>query len=265
MPSSSIEYETVAAAAAVMLVYLYAALWALNIRRKLSVRLYRHQALGVGLVAICIAYFSFFIDVPVGHFFPSASQFPLDELFVTFLACPLPLLYWTDSSLLAARDSDPLQRDVLGWSRVRNILKGAVVVSLVAGGAYTIYQIIFLTQATIQAGSSEYLVGVPGILNFVAFLVPLVVPFAVVPIFLPVAVRRTKDLTLRRHLKWFMSGGALLLLGAVAGLALGLGVAAASSPLILVFPLALFGTSAYCFYRSARAVIPIYSFKEGAS
>lgn len=263
MSLSDIDYETITAGVLVILAYAYAAFWALNIRRKLNVKLYRHQALGVGLVAICVAYLTSFVDGAANYLPAAFFQFPLDELFVTFLACPFPLLYWTDSSLLAARDSDPLQRDVLQWSRIRNILLGAVVFSLVAGGAYTVYQDVFLTQATIQAGGSVYLTDVPNFLNLIAVFVPLVVPLAVGPIFLPVAVRRTKDLTLRRHLKWFAFGGGLLVLGIAADFVLG-GPSAISFPYPII-SLILFGVSAYCFYRSARAVIPIYSFEEGAS
>ena len=268
MSLSSLDYETIVTGVLIVLAYGYAAFWALNIRRKLNVRLYRHQALGIGLVAISLAYFTFFLD---GAGSPSllpaaASQFPWDEIFVTFLACPFTLLYWTDSSLLAARDADPLQRDVLGWGRIRNTLLGAVGISLLAGGVYTTYQIVFLTQATIQAGSSVYLVGLPSILNFIAVFVPLLVPFAVGPIFLPMAARRTKDLTLRQHLKWFGLGAVFLVLGLLGdpleALTGGSG-GTVNSFVEPIYFLVFLATSAYCLYRSARAVIPIYSLKGG--
>ena len=263
MSLSNIDIVTIVAATVVMLAYVYATFWALNIRRNLKVRLYRHQALGIGLVAICVAYFTFFNDGG-GNYLPAAlSEYPLDNiLFLSFLACLVPLLYWTDSLLLAVRDSDPLQRDVLGWGRIRVSLWGAVAACLVGGGAYTIYEVIFLSQQTAQAGNSVYLVGAPDIINAIAIIVPLVVPPATAVIFLSVAVRRTKDLTLRRHLKWFGIGAAFFGLGALVDVILT--PVQGSSYLYPISFLVLFVGSAYSFYRSARATIPMYSFTERA-
>jgi len=260
---SSFEVVAIAAAAIVILACAYAAFWAFNIRRNLKVNLYRHQALGIGLVAICAGYFTFILGGASIYSPVSFSEYPLDNIgFYSFLACLAPLLYWTDSSLLAARDSDPLQRDVLHWGRVRFVLLGSVLICLGAGGAYTVYELVFLSQQTALAGTSVYLVGVPSILNNIAFLVPLVVPLAVGPILLPVAVRRTKDLTLRRHLKWFGLGAAFLMLGALAYVLL---TALLGNSLLLLIASVLYTAAAYCLYRSAKAVIPIYSFTEGAS
>jgi len=260
---SSLDIVTIVAAVIVILAYAYAAFWALNIRRNLKARLYRHQALGIGLVAICVAYFTFFTDGG-GNYLPAAvSEYPLTGfVFFSFLACLVPLLYWTDSSLLAVRDSDPLQRDVLGWGRIRVFLWGAVAACLVGGGAYTVYQSIFLSQQTAQAGNSTYLVGVPLIINVTALIVPLVAPPASAVVFLSVAVRRTRDLTLRRHLKWFGLGAAFFGLGVLVGVLLT--PVQGSSFLYPISSLVIFVGSAYSFYRSARATIPMYSFTEGA-
>jgi hypothetical protein len=261
---SSFDIGTIVAAALVILAFAYAAFWAFNIRRNLQVELYRHQALGIGLVAVCVGYFTYVLDNGINYLPVAASEYPLDDIFFySFLACLVPLLYWTDSSLLAARNSDPLLRDVLHWGRIRNVLWGAVVICLGAGGAYVVYQSVFLSQQAAQAGNSTYLVGVPFILNLTAVVVPLGVPLAVGPVFLSVAVRRTKDLTLRRHMKWFGLGAAFLVSGALASELL---IALLGNSLLLpISLLVLFSSSAYCFYRSARAVLPIYSFTEGAS
>jgi hypothetical protein len=261
---SSLDIVTIVAAVIVLLAYGYAAFWALNIRRNLKVGLYRHQALGIGLVAICVAYFTFFSDGG-GNYLPAAfSEYPITGIvFFSFLACLAPLLYLTDSSILAARDSDPLQRDVLGWGRIRIPLWGALAACLVGGGAYVVYQTIFLSQQTALAGNSTYLVGVPGIIGGIAVIVPLVLPPASAVIFLSVAVRRTRDLTLRRHLKWFGIGAALFGLGALLDILLT--PVEGSSFLYPIVFMVLFVGSAYSFYRSARATIPMYSFTEGAS
>jgi hypothetical protein len=263
---SSFDIGTIVAAAIVILAFAYAAFWAFNIRRNLKVKLYRHQALGIGLVAVGVGYFTFVLDNGISYLPVSIFEYPLaDIFFYSFLACLVPLLYWTDSSILAARDSDPLQRDVLHWGRIRNVLWGAVVICLGAGGAYVVYQSLFLSQQAAQAGNSTYLVGVPLILNIIAVVVPLAVPLAVGPVFLSVAVRRTKDLTLRRHMKWFGLGAAFLVSGALAEVLAILITPHGNSLLLPISLLALFSASAYCFYRSARAVLPIYSFTEGAS
>jgi hypothetical protein len=269
---SSFDIETIAASAVVILSFAYAAFWALNIRRHLKVKLYRHQALGIGLVAICAGWFTYSLDGAVNYLPAVFFQYPLDGIFFySFLACLAPLLYWTDSSLLAARDSDPLLRDVLHWGRIRIFLWGAVAICLGSGGAYLVYEAVFHYQQEVQAGNSVYLLGVPTILNIIAVIVPLGVPLAAAPIFLPVAIRRTKDLTLRRHLKWFGLGAAFLVLGTLATLLLTTGTSCSPQPTCahqILFPIAFltfYTASAYSFYRSARAVIPIYSLKEGAS
>ena len=263
MSLSSFDIATIAAAAAVILAYAYVAYWALNIRRNLRVKLYRHQALGIGLVAICVAYFTFIVDGG-GNYLPAAfTEYPIDDIgFFSFLACLAPLLYWTDSSLLAARDSDPLQRDILGWGRIRVPLWGIVAACLVGGGAYVAYETIFLAQQTAQAGNSAYLVGLPDIINGIAIAVPLVVPLVTPLIFLTVVVRRSRDLTLRSHLKWFGLGAAFLGLGVLVDVLLT--PVEGSSLLFPISSLVLFVGSAYGFYRSARATIPIYSFAEVA-
>jgi len=245
---SSFDVVTIVAAAVVILAYAYAAFWALNIRRNLRVKLYRHQALGIALVVVCVAWFTVFVD-DVGNYLPAAlSEYPLSSVvFFSFLACLAPLLYWTDSSILAARDSDPLQRDVLGWGRIRVALIGAVAVCLVGGGAYTVYEDIFLSQQLSQLSPNNvvYLYGAPFIINIIAQIVPLVVPPASTAIFLPVAVRRTRDLTLRRHLKWFVLGAAFFGLGAIVDLFL---TPLGNTFLIPISSLVLFVASAYSFY-----------------
>lgn len=268
MSLSNLGVEWIIAIVVILAAFGYAAFWAFNIRRKLTVKLYRHQALGIGFVAICVGYFAWGLTNNISYIPAALVEYPIDNIgFFLFLACLVPLLYWTDSSLLAARDSDPLQRDVLGWSHIRLVVWPAVVICLVAGGTYTAYELVFLSKLTAQLGNSVYLVDVPFILNIIAILVPVGSPLVAALIFLPFAIRRTKDLTLRRHVMWLglavsflvvtlILNGFLLVPNTHPFAEYKLGPAA---PVIVGIPLIL---SAYCLYRSARAVIPIYSFTE---
>jgi hypothetical protein len=46
------------------LMFLFAAYWAFSIRSALAVRLYRNQAFGIGLIALCFAIFFVVIGIP---------------------------------------------------------------------------------------------------------------------------------------------------------------------------------------------------------
>ena len=224
--------------------YGYAAFWAFNIRKGLKIRLYRSQALGIGLVSISLAYFTFAIDGAVDSLVPQFGFLFYGPIGIFYAI--LPLFYWADVSLLAAQESDPLGRQYFHWKRLRLILWAFVAITELE---VTISGILNLQQFIIPS--------IGPIFIFAALGIPLVAP----AILLPSVTRRSKDLTLRNHLKWFglaaiflvLSFGMLLLAYAV----LNAGDLVASG-----LQFACLVLSAYCLYRSSKAIVPIYTFAE---
>ena len=152
--------------------FAYPAYWAFDIRRALRIRLYRSQALGIGLV--CVAYVA-------GAFDSTGTAYGIFILVV---------LYWIDASFRAARRSDPLLRDSLHWSKLR------IVFWILTGGA-------------IVAQTTGYFLGYSDFVptsNSLGGLL-LVLPFFLVPAsgvaLGTVVARRSGDSNLRKHLAWF--------------------------------------------------------------
>ena len=176
--SSSIDVNSIGHSIAV-LIELYAAYWAFGIRRALAVRIYRRQALGIGLVATSFAILDLeqavgFSNIPVladnGFVF-------IATLFIVFLI----LFYWIDTTMISARRSDPLLRDSLHWSKVRILIWGVLI-------ALTVTDVILFAL---------------GIATTFELLVPLILVPVSGAVSLSVGVRRSKDIMFHKHLKWF--------------------------------------------------------------
>jgi hypothetical protein len=152
--------------------FLYPAYWAFSIRRALAVRLFRNQALGIGLVSIS------FLAAIVDN---TGTAYSI-SLFVIF--------YWIDASMLATRRSDPLLRDTLHWSSLRMVLW---MILLVVGVPQMINGVL--------TGNYTYIPG-NDILGFLTVAGFTIIPLMGTVLFALVS-RRSKDTTLRRHLAWF--------------------------------------------------------------
>jgi hypothetical protein len=172
-----------AASGATGILLAYPAYWAFDIRHALFVRLYRRQALGIGLVSIAIGLLFTYFAI-LNSFPPSSSVNPA-IIILTIIMADLVLLitfYWVDVSVLAGRRSDPLLRDTLNWSRIRPFVWGVL---LFSGALLIIFS---------NPSSTPILV-----LGTVVVLLPLVFG----SILLPIVARRSGDPTLRRHLRSF--------------------------------------------------------------
>jgi hypothetical protein len=217
-----------------VVLFAYAAFWAFNIRQAQIVRIYRNQALGMGLLAL--AWILFFIGaVSSSIFFPAAFGVQA----AGFNLVMIVLFYWIDASVLAARRSDPLLRDSLDWSKVRRVLWGIIVGSAILATSLASYY-EFTTNALPQFMSSAN-----GALGILYLSVYFVVPAGI--IMLPIAAYRSKDRYMRRNLEWF---GAFVVVVEFVG-----SVGNASNSAIL-----LFGglcVAAYCLYRSAKSLVPL--------
>jgi hypothetical protein len=228
--------------------YGYVAYAALAIRRTIAGGVYRKQALGLALVAIFYALNS------VTSFYNSAT-FDVYSLIVSLLF-PLAFLmifYWVDTSVFAARLTDPLLRDTLRWSRVRFLI-WTINISAVA------ISLSYLAYLGLVAGSFP---ASPPFFLLVIYVTPAYVSVASGAAVLFVAVRRTADRTLRRHLEWF--GFYLVFIFVLGGL-IGNGLGIYSVELSNLVGGAANAAAAFFLYRSARSLIPLYSFShEGAN
>jgi hypothetical protein len=212
-------------------IFLYAVYWGLVVRRGMAVRLYRNQALGMSLVSLglftilIVNVISQFSGAPV---LASSSSF----LFRADLS-GLLIFFWVDSSMRAGQDTDPLSRDPLRWSKLRYVLWGLIIAGMgVFVGFLALTGDYRFFDSPPPGLASGIIAGSAG--------VPFVLPLIVGIVALPVAAVRSKDRSFRRQLQWF----ALALLPITLGSATG-----------------LFGegflVTAYCFYRSTRALVPL--------
>jgi len=242
--------------------YLYAAFWAFNIRKGLTVKLYRNQALGIGLVAIGLAFFAAVFDqlIPSTGFGSEVANF---ITFALLFFATLPLFYWTDQSLQAAQQSDPLERDQFHWSKVRKILWIILCVGLITDVTLDTTSMIVCTFPTLSSASypcpaPNFAPGLFGVLGIVFFFAIWGIPLTTSAILLPFAWRRSNDITFRRHLKWF----------AIAAISLGFSTVSAgylssmNNMISLAIPDVLYLLTGYFLFRSARAVVPLYRFKD---
>lgn len=204
-------------AAIASVIFLYPAYWAFSIRRAMAVRMYRNQALGIGLVSLGMLAA---INENTGY----AFAFTL-----------LLVFYWVDASFLSARRSDPLLRDSLHWSKLRFVFWALTLVAVLPAEIYGI------VTGNLPGLGSDVLSGL-----FIAFF--FLVPASGIALF-AVASRRSGDHMLRRHLAWFglfalMPTGTILIavaLGGGAGLAYFFG----------------FGLAGFFLYKSARSLVPL--------
>lgn len=238
---SSLDLVTAAVAVLTVAVFVYAAYWATSIARVLAVRVYRHHAIGVAIMAIGFA----LLDVESVFIF-DYGVLVVPVIFLTIFPLFVVMFYFIDTAVLAARRADPLLRNTANW---RSIRKPIWVVIILA---------IALAIGTSVAGYS----GFGGI-----FLIPFLLVAASAGIVLPLAARRSKDFVLNRHLRWF----AVFAIFSVGWFLLEIVNGAPMNPTSLLSPplnggevyvadlIALVGLSGagYFLYRSARGLVPL--------
>ncbi|MDA4121443.1 MAG: hypothetical protein OK404_03440 [Thaumarchaeota archaeon] len=175
-----------------------------------------NQALGIALVSVGFLVF--------GILFSTGFTYDLALLVI---------LYWLDSSVLAARRSDPLLRNTLHWTRLRIVVW---TLSLTGFGVSAFLVIINRDIAYFPSDTvGSFLVTFPD------FAVPILAL-----VLLPLVARRSKNPALRSHVTWF---GAFAVLQFTAILsAQFLGPA-------MYFVGFVFG--GYCLFRSSRSLVPM--------
>lgn len=242
---STLDYLNLVAIPVVAATYVYVAYAALGIRRTLAGGVYRRQAFGISLIALTFAagYLS--------NYLPYNGSGILDDLLailgtVVFYAEALVLLYWVDSSILASRRSDPLFRDTMGWSRIRPAVWVFEIFGIVAAFASFFYYFAAVNPPDYLNNLLNYIYPIP--IYIAAFCGVLV---------MPIAARRSRDSTLRKHLEWFFVFIAtqLVLQGGVNQIFL----SPTSGPFLLVAEVSLI-IGLYPLYRSVRSLVPLYKF-----
>jgi hypothetical protein len=238
--SSDISAISIVLSLAVGLLFSYGAYWAITIRKALVGYLYRRQAFWVGVVALYFVAQSIFIALVA---FYGATGFYVNLLAAAFIATGSAAFFvWIDSTVLVARRSDPLQRDTLHWSKVRYFIG----ISQTIGNFFNIlYNVILINPTSL----SYDLLGSPPLLGYIG------TTLLLGAIALLLSARRSGDMTLRRHLKWFGLGAGLLFLAGQVGSHWGVG--SSDSIFVPIATYSLFAIAAYCLYRSAKSLVPL--------
>jgi hypothetical protein len=215
-------------------IFAYTVYSAISIRSALSIRLYRNQALGLGLVAL--AWILLFFDFSA---FLSNGRYGLFSAGAGLVM--MMLFYWVDASVLAARRYDPLLRDSLHWRKLRVIFWALIICSTVIAASFASYY-------QVTTGVEPKFMYTLGFGFGIGFLPAYIVVIAGI-VALPISAYRTKDRFLRRSLEWF---GAFVIILPIVG--------ATSIPIETFACLIIAG---YCLYRSARSLVP-HGIAQGA-
>ncbi|MDG6910409.1 MAG: hypothetical protein JRN08_08580 [Nitrososphaerota archaeon] len=236
-----------------ILLGVYGAYWAFRIRGALQVRIYRGQAMGIGMVSLAFASILIMLG-PVQGLFPSVPKilFLLPSLWVTSLV----LFYWIDFSVRAGRRTDPLFRDTGRWSKIRRVL-WAYELTLVGAGV-VILLVSLATTGGLAPPNSAPIYQLAGFLIVFGPIFGGVVSGAVL---LPLVRSRSADEAMKAHLRWFSTFFLLLLVGLAGSILLG----------------SLFGVDggyvlgpisvgwAYCLYRGAKSLAPLNRLDPGGA
>jgi hypothetical protein len=235
-----------------------AAYWAFVLKGALRNRFSRSQALWLGIVCI------FFIPLlPT----PTSTN-PFIQLVIGIFyvgALPLVLLAWIDGTVRAARRSDPLFRDTLGWSKLRFVAWGATLVVIALYFGLLVSEMVTKAPVGILVGALIVVAYLPAFLEGAPALL--------------LAARRSKSEPRRTNLKWLGLFALFLLLAIITDLSLALGLAGEAFPSGFFYFLAYHGIYAvgynifqilfiiadYCLYRNARSLAPFtrISFTKG--
>jgi len=215
--------------------FAYAAFWAFNIRRALTVRIYRSHAFGIGLVSL--GWILIFFDY-VLVFSLSTFLFVVINMLVSAM-----FFYYIDTSVLDGMLSDPLMRDTLHWRRIRRwmwmIFAIASVLSIYIASYYSV-----LTGGTILTGGNLSLA--PSWVNFAGAFFYIFVVVATGLIVLPMTAMRSRDPVLRKQLAWLAGFAAVLATGGF------IPTSPAYTSLVFIQQFA----GAICLYKSATSLLP---------
>jgi hypothetical protein len=207
---------------------IYAAYWGFAIRRALVGRIYRNQALWLGVLSILL-FLTVFVPAPTTS---DAVIIVLSDL--PIVAFTLAFFAFVDSTVPVARRSDPRLRNILHWDKIRFVAWGVLVLVEMLG--------VYSDIMTENTGSND----VVGLFVLAVIGAP--------PMF--IAASRSMDRSLRGSLKWL--GLTLLFFLGILLVAVGESAADFSDSTYSSVPygvVLLF--IAYALYKSTRSLAPI--------
>lgn len=247
MPDSSLLLNLVVPVGFLFLfaVYGYAAYWGLAIRRRLVMGAYRAQALGVGAVAIY-----FFViglansALPVG---PGSSGTPVLVNALVDTGYLAIILYWIHTTVTVARRSDPFERDTLSYGVTRYVWITAIVLFVAVSLVYNPIGLVITAAVPL---SSFYLV---------LALAPWVTGASFGGALLLLSASRSRDRTLRSHIRWLGIFALVSLVNIVAGSVWRESGGNTGTNAGAIFSFFVVGQTlaAYCLYKSAKSLAPI--------
>ena len=235
------------AAVASSAIFFYDSYWAFEIGKSLT-RVYRGQAFRLGLLSFVFALNFLLRGVGYGAF--SSNIVIILLLQVLAFSSAILVLLWIDSTVLVARRSDPLRRDVANWAILRYFV-WILVLSQIALSSGLILRYLTL---------HELLVPAP-IFNFLEY-APLVTEAILGAIVLTVSASRTADHFLRAHIFWFGMFIACVFIGFFDIVIL---ISMTGVPHSSIIGLASFFIGSYCLYKSARKLAPLNHMPSVAS
>ncbi len=186
MSSDPILFLALGVGVLVIGLFSYAGYLGLRARAVLLDRLYKARASWISSVAVLFVLL-ISANLVIGTF-ASGNWYLSLLLFLVEYSAAIVTFAWVDATIRVAKRSDPLQRDTLHWRTLRKIIWVVVVLSI-AGGLASV--VAFETNFFSSPGGPE------GALLYG----PFGNVFAIIA--LVIARRRSKDVTLRRHMKWF--------------------------------------------------------------
>jgi hypothetical protein len=217
---------------------LYAAYWALSIRRALVGRVYRSHALWLGVLIIFLEVNSATVNLASNN---TIITLALHLILFGVIAGAFAFI---DSTVPVARRSDPLLRSILRWGEARILLWADIAL---AG--------IFLVNTAVSPSFNASVVA--GFLGFPLFSIPLLVGAAA----LLIGARRSKDPVFRGSLKWFGVFLLLFLVNTVLSIIESVVFNISSYNESYSYPALVFAPvfvlAAYALYRSARSLAPM--------
>lgn len=225
-----------------LVISLYGAYWAFNIRRAFVIPIYRYEALWLGILCLLFS---------TGAYL---SIYPLALGIADVIGAAI-IFGFVDSVVPVARRSDPLVRDILHWKTLRLVLWTMIAVSAIPG-VYVISVGLADNPYSLLAWGVILMLSAPA--------------FVFGPLVLSISAKRSRDSVLRNTLKWISIALALELSQAFAyAIVVFQGIGALNlynyptlsylwnysypsfpSAIIVVFV-------AYAFYKSARSLEPL--------
>ena len=222
-------------------VFLYTTYWAFTIRRVIPIPLFRRQALWVGVVG---AYFAGIVSFTqlYGVYNTTNALINFIGSFLFFIGF-IVIVAWVDVTIRIARKTDPLRRDTFHWMRLRTFVWAILLL-------VQVFVFSLALPLVAQNQSPSGLVLLPSLLAIIA------VAVTTGPALL-LSGSRSKDKTLRTHLKWFGLFVVSLFSTVIAGFSFYLTQVEIPPALGFVVGFTPFVLAAYCLYRSARSLVPI--------